>query len=305
MVRAFIERVFRHSVLIGILLGYWGSIEDTIQVHAAQRVGSPYLDKACGLDEKVFYHSVWDGFLIRVIDPETQHVDLPYAKVQLAQLTGYLDQVAKLSPYNAPACFPTKQHQWAYWLNVYNAQALRMALMRFPAINGQLALSDTHLEGMQHQGFWVGGKVDSLHNIWERELQPAMAYLGPEVFWCLNTHGAAQGRLSTLRAFDASSTEPPLRKQVKAHAKQVWLSVITPQQDALMVPNAPLKLPSFWIAQAPWVNEYLTAHPELGLPDFTAYAWHYVPSNVYKQRPKNSKTPWRIEGYSQGIRSEV
>jgi hypothetical protein len=237
---------------------------------------------------------VWDGFLVRVIDPETHQVDLPYAKIQLQQLTGYLEQVAKISPKTQPQCFPSKQDQWAYWLNVYNAQALRLALMRFPAVNGMLALSEGQLEGMQHQGFWVGGQVDSLHNIWERELQPAVAYLGPEVFWCLSTHGGLEGRFIAPHAFVASQEGVGLRKQIKQHAKEVWLAVIQPQQEALVLPQSPLKVPAFWLAQSDWINAYLKAHPELGWSDFAAYAWHYVPSSVYKNRPRTAKTTWRV-----------
>ncbi len=53
-------------------------------------------------------------------------------KQNRADLDKVVSEMARTSPDNAPAVFPTREAQLAYWINAYNAEVLRVVVDHYP-----------------------------------------------------------------------------------------------------------------------------------------------------------------------------
>lgn len=79
----------------------------------------------------VFSHATFDRVLQRTVD-EDGRVDYAALARQPADLDHYYDLIAAYSPDATPALFPSRQHELAYWINAYNAGAMRTVLRYYP-----------------------------------------------------------------------------------------------------------------------------------------------------------------------------
>lgn len=79
----------------------------------------------------VFSHEQFDTVLMRSVD---NHGRVNYAllKENATDLDAYLHLVASYSPDSHPDLFPTTNHQLAYWINAYNAYAIKAVLVNYP-----------------------------------------------------------------------------------------------------------------------------------------------------------------------------
>jgi hypothetical protein len=78
-----------------------------------------------------FSHEDWSKVLARFVNARGM-VDYNALAKQRADLDRYLAAVEKTSPVSAPALFPSRAEQLAYYLNAYNAQVLKGVLARGP-----------------------------------------------------------------------------------------------------------------------------------------------------------------------------
>lgn len=78
-----------------------------------------------------FRHDLWASVLKQVIRPGGQ-IDRIRGRQSPQALTAYLAQLEAQSPQSHPKAFPTPYDQTAYWLNAYNAMALKAVLDAYP-----------------------------------------------------------------------------------------------------------------------------------------------------------------------------
>jgi hypothetical protein len=90
--------------------------------------GQVYTDT---MPPKPFNHHVWQEVLSRFVG---QYGEVNFRELRIIpkRLNEYLDQLAQVSPERTPDYFPTLQDQLAYWVNSYNALALRLILDVYP-----------------------------------------------------------------------------------------------------------------------------------------------------------------------------
>lgn len=80
---------------------------------------------------EVFDHALFNGILTRFVDAAGQ-VDYTALKQEPEQLERYYAQVSTYSPDSHPHLFPGRDHQLAYWINAYNAAAIKTVLRYYP-----------------------------------------------------------------------------------------------------------------------------------------------------------------------------
>ena len=106
-----------------------------------------------------FPHGIFGRFLEKVVQDGL--VDYATASLEEATLEEYLAEIARVSPESHRHLFPTEPDQLAYWINAYNACAIR-GVLRFnrPAtFKGLEARFDSHTK------YVVGGHDLSLNQM--------------------------------------------------------------------------------------------------------------------------------------------
>lgn len=78
-----------------------------------------------------FTNAAFDVVLLRYVNAQGL-VDYTALQKNRAPLDRYYDMVAAYSPDNAPSLFPTRNDALAYWINAYNAAAMRTVLQYYP-----------------------------------------------------------------------------------------------------------------------------------------------------------------------------
>lgn len=78
-----------------------------------------------------FSHHVWQNVLAEFVS-ETGQVNFNAIRARPRQLNQYLDQLSAISPDSHPERFKGNNHRLAYWINAYNALALRTLLNHYP-----------------------------------------------------------------------------------------------------------------------------------------------------------------------------
>lgn len=91
-------------------------------IEVPRAVGSPPRDAKGAFD-----HKELDAVLRRFVDPSGR-VDYGSLRLDHAALDKYLGQLANTSPDNDKSLFPNRWHQLAYWINAYNACALKQVI---------------------------------------------------------------------------------------------------------------------------------------------------------------------------------
>jgi len=80
---------------------------------------------------ELFDHALFDQVVSRFVDADGQ-VDYPALKRNPKNLEQYYALVAAYSPDSHPQLFPGRDHQLAYWINAYNAAAIKTVLRYYP-----------------------------------------------------------------------------------------------------------------------------------------------------------------------------
>jgi len=107
-----------------------------------------------------FDHEPWHRVLAMVVSSEG-FVNYDWLRSDHEDLDRYLDAVKKVSPTSHPERFPTREDELVYWLQVYNALAMRHVL-NFPGLK---KTSDKKLRFFVFSKFKIGGIKYSLRSL--------------------------------------------------------------------------------------------------------------------------------------------
>lgn len=149
-----------------------------------------------------FPHALFDEVLQKYVDPAGL-VDYKSLAGDRAKLDEYLGYVALTSPKKDPALFPTRQDAEAYWLNAYNALAIKGVLDR-PGIKSV----QENLTGFFYLTKYVlGGKKVSLYTLENQIVRKG--FEDPRIHFALNCQSAGCPRLPQ-KVFDPKNLEAEL-----------------------------------------------------------------------------------------------
>jgi hypothetical protein len=136
-----------------------------------------------------FDHKEWDAIVKRYVD-RNGRVDYGSLRLNTIQLDKYLGQAASTSPDNDRSLFPTRWHQIAYWVNVYNACVVKQVVAK--------NITDTVGESIFNQAnffkltkYEIGGETMSLEAIEDK----ASTYNEPRVHFVMNSGTGGGARL--------------------------------------------------------------------------------------------------------------
>ncbi len=106
-----------------------------------------------------FPHGIFGRFLEKVVRDGL--VDYAAASLEEGTLEEYLAEVARVSPESHPHLFPTEPDRMAYWINAYNACAIR-GVLRF---NRPQSLKEIAHQFDSETKYVFGGRTLSLNQI--------------------------------------------------------------------------------------------------------------------------------------------
>ena len=89
------------------------------------------LDPVPYATDEAFSHELFGRVLEEFVDDEGR-VDYARLAAAPADLDRYVALVAEVSPDSHPERFPTREHALAYWINAYNAAAMRTVVVNYP-----------------------------------------------------------------------------------------------------------------------------------------------------------------------------
>ncbi|RTQ45237.1 DUF547 domain-containing protein [Hymenobacter gummosus] len=156
-------------------------------------------------------HRPWNELLKRYVQPDGR---LPYADLAEhdEQLRGYLQALRHVTPEASW----TRQDQAAFWLNVYNAYTLNLAVEYYPVQR----LGDIKIKTVGgYKPAWeapevnVGGKLYSLNQI-EREILPRLLPQDARRFLALHCAAASSPALLP-EAYDGARLDQQLDAQAR------------------------------------------------------------------------------------------
>lgn len=155
-----------------------------------------------------FHHTLWQQIVSNNVD-STGQTNFKALRIFPKKLNLYLDQVARISPENHPEFFNSPSAELAYWINAYNAIALRLVLDAYP-VDSLAEIPDF----TSNNRYIVGGSEYSLTALRTRLLERFPN--NPEVLLAL-TDFTKTGPLLLNQAYDADNIQSQLRFQTKAY----------------------------------------------------------------------------------------
>jgi hypothetical protein len=166
----------------------------------------------------VFTHAAFDRVLQRFVTPEGL-VDYAGIKAEPADLDSYYALVAAYSPDSHPELFPTEAHALAYWLNAYNAVAMRTVVLHYP-IGGvgdikapfPFSLIPSKSGFFFFQRAMYGGETTSLYYLEHYVVRKR--FTEPRVHFALNCASRGCPRLPQ-RAFTAEALDAQLETEAR------------------------------------------------------------------------------------------
>jgi len=166
-----------------------------------------------------FSHEALDRVLRRFVDDQGL-VDYAGLAASPFVLGTYLGQLAAWSPASHPALFPREADRLAYWLNAYNAVALRLVLEHHPigsVMDVETAwwtpLAPAGAGFFYGQRFPLGGRSTSLHGLENRIVR--RGFPDPRTHFALNCASLGCPVLPR-EAFDPARLEAQLARETRA-----------------------------------------------------------------------------------------
>ncbi|HVE15016.1 MAG TPA: DUF547 domain-containing protein [Elusimicrobiota bacterium] len=142
----------------------------------------------------------WSRVLSRRVDARGR-IDFAGLYADSADLDTFLGWVARVSPASQPGLFPTRADRLAYYLNAYNAWALKAAV-------SSGTLPEERMEFFLLLRATVGGRAISLRSLKKSEIDP----LGePRTVFALS-----DGTIGAPRPFSEPFEGPKLEEQLRA-----------------------------------------------------------------------------------------
>ncbi|SIO27521.1 DUF547 domain-containing protein [Salinivibrio sp. ES.052] len=188
----------RLTLLLGLLL--------PLIAHAAPKADYwPMWDAHNPDSQATFTHHSWQVLLDKYLQPQGQHTLFNYAAVtdpDKETLDHYIRMLTERDPRTL-----TKNEQYAYWVNLYNAVTVKLILAEYPV------RSITKLGGLFSFGPWddevvtVAGEPLTLNDIEHRILRPL--WQDPRTHYAVNCASLGCPNLQS-KAFQANSLEAQL-----------------------------------------------------------------------------------------------
>ena len=139
---------------------------------------------------KVFSHELFERVLQRYA---SEYGTIDYEALQRFpdELNRYYQLIAAVSPDSQPQLFPTANYRLAYWINAYNAAAIRIVIDHYPIESVREVKRPTLLFFLPvESGFFVfqkpmiGGRPISLYNMENKIIRRRFA--DPRIHFALN-----------------------------------------------------------------------------------------------------------------------
>lgn len=166
-----------------------------------------------------FNHHIWHEVVSEFSDREGR-VNFTGLRAYPKRLNQYLQQLETVSPVSEPDYFPTRDDVVSYWINAYNAVALRLILDAYPV--EQLAqIPDL----AQNPRYYLGGTPYTLEELKAQLLQAAPSRQTEALALAITTYRKSDPPLLH-QAYRADILEEQLitqREHVKQFAGTVWV----------------------------------------------------------------------------------
>lgn len=163
----------RSSIVVGVLLALaplaQGCFKYARPAEVAETVPAP----------GAFPHGLFEQALRGRVS-EDGLIDYKSLQQSRADLDAYLGYIAKVSPLSNPEVFPTRDHELAYWINAYNAIAIRGVIDR----PGLTSVNDIKVEYFYYTRYRIGGKKLDLYRLENGVIRDI--YDEPRVHFALN-----------------------------------------------------------------------------------------------------------------------
>jgi hypothetical protein len=165
-----------------------------------------------------FSHEDFDKVLQRFVNDQGE-VDYAALKNDVQDLERYYMLLATYSPDSHPHLFPTEQSKLAYWINAYNAAAIKIVLTYYPISS----VEDVKPPWLffflpRKSGFFLfqrvtlGGRTTSLYALENKIIRKRFA--DPRIHFVLNCASRGCPRLPR-RAFTAENLDEQLDRETR------------------------------------------------------------------------------------------
>jgi len=170
------------------------------------------------VEPRILSHASFDRLLQRFVDHEGR-VNYSALKQDSRDLDQYYHLIATFSPDSHPDLFPSESHKLAYWINAYNATAIKTVLTYYP-ISSVLDVKPPAVFFFlsEKSGFFVfqrltyGGKTTSLYYLGNGVIRER--FQEPRIHFALNCAALGCPRLPG-QAFSGEDLERQLDQETR------------------------------------------------------------------------------------------
>ncbi len=170
------------------------------------------------VEPRILSHASFDRLLQRFVDHEGR-VNYSALKQDSRDLDEYYHLIATFSPDSHPDLFPSESHKLAYWINAYNATAIKTVLTYYP-ISSVLDVKPPAVFFFlsEKSGFFVfqrltyGGKTTSLYYLGNGVIRER--FQEPRIHFALNCAALGCPRLPG-QAFSGEDLERQLDQETR------------------------------------------------------------------------------------------
>ncbi|MCK5202390.1 MAG: DUF547 domain-containing protein, partial [Desulfobacterales bacterium] len=170
------------------------------------------------VEPRILSHASFDRLLQRFVDHEGR-VNYSALKQDSRDLDEYYHLIATFSPDSHPDLFPSESHKLAYWINAYNATAIKTVLTYYP-ISSVLDVKPPAVFFFlsEKSGFFVfqrltyGGKTTSLYYLGNGVIREC--FQEPRIHFALNCAALGCPRLPR-QAFSGEDLERQLDQETR------------------------------------------------------------------------------------------
>jgi hypothetical protein len=170
------------------------------------------------VEPRILSHASFDRLLQRFVDHEGR-VNYSALKQDSRDLDQYYHLIATFSPDSHPDLFPSESHKLAYWINAYNATAIKTVLTYYPISSVLDVKPPAALFFLSEKsGFFVfqrltyGGKTTSLYYLGNRVIRER--FQEPRIHFALNCAALGCPRLPG-QAFSGEDLERQLDQETR------------------------------------------------------------------------------------------
>lgn len=241
---------------------------------------------------QTFSHADFERVLQRFVDTHGR-VDYAALKRDADDLERYYSLLSIYSPDSHPHLFPTQAHRLAYWLNAYNAAAIKTVLTHYPIASIEEIKQPWPFFFLSTKsGFFVfqrltfGARTTNLYVLENRVIRKRFAE--PRIHFALNCAARGCPRLPQ-RAFVAEYLEAQIEHETRMflaetrnftihhHTKTIWLSSIFDWFEKDFLTWYADKFPNQEATLLHYIALYLPAESAAELQQAATYTLRFLP----------------------------